>query len=229
MDSLMCHTAGMRSSSFARPGMTVEQITSYSPPPPPAAPASVRSSPVAPTSSAWLAPLRDLLGQRQARVEEQRLVAVPEKFWKFRREPGREQAVEHRGQHDEQHHAPAMSWRSREKRPNSTKQVWTSSPSMRGPAFGVPHEATIETIRLAGQFEALPLDPVYSGKGLAGLIALIRQGRWRNDEDVIFPAHGRRAGAFRLPECARHLSGRAESSPEDGRLQVRILLTCAEL
>ena len=81
---------------------------------------------------------------------------------------------------------PAMSWRSREKRPTSTKQVWKSSPSMRGPAYGVPHEATIETIRLAGQFEALPLDPVYSGKGLAGLIALIRQGRWRNDEDVIF-------------------------------------------
>jgi L-cysteate sulfo-lyase len=57
---------------------------------------------------------------------------------------------------------------------------------MRGPAYGVPREATIEAIRLAGQFEALPLDPVYSGKGLAGLIALIRQGRWRNDEDVIF-------------------------------------------
>ena len=55
-----------------------------------------------------------------------------------------------------------------------------------GPAYGVPHEATIEAIRLAGQLEALPLDPVYSGKGLAGLIALIRQGRWRNDEDVIF-------------------------------------------
>jgi L-cysteate sulfo-lyase len=55
-----------------------------------------------------------------------------------------------------------------------------------GPAYGVPHEATIEAIRLAGQFEALPLDPVYSGKGLAGLIALIRQGRWRKDEDVIF-------------------------------------------
>ena len=55
-----------------------------------------------------------------------------------------------------------------------------------GPAYGVPHEATIEAIRLAGQLEALPLDPVYSGKGLAGLIALIRQGRWRKDEDVIF-------------------------------------------
>jgi L-cysteate sulfo-lyase len=55
-----------------------------------------------------------------------------------------------------------------------------------GPVYGVPHEATIEAIRLAGQLEALPLDPVYSGKGLAGLIALIRQGRWRKDEDVVF-------------------------------------------
>jgi L-cysteate sulfo-lyase len=55
-----------------------------------------------------------------------------------------------------------------------------------GPAYGIPHEATIEAIRLAGQLEALPLDPVYSGKGLAGLIALIRQGRWRKDEDVVF-------------------------------------------
>jgi L-cysteate sulfo-lyase len=55
-----------------------------------------------------------------------------------------------------------------------------------GPAYGVPHQATIEAIRLAGQLEALPLDPVYSGKGLAGLIALVRQGRWRADEDVIF-------------------------------------------
>ncbi|WP_426614139.1 D-cysteine desulfhydrase family protein [Bradyrhizobium sp. McL0616] len=55
-----------------------------------------------------------------------------------------------------------------------------------GPAYGVPHEATIEAIRLAGKSEALVLDPVYSGKGLAGLIAMIRQGRWRSDEDVVF-------------------------------------------
>jgi L-cysteate sulfo-lyase len=55
-----------------------------------------------------------------------------------------------------------------------------------GPAYGVPHEATIDAIRLAGKLEALALDPVYSGKGLAGLIAMIHQGRWRNDEDVIF-------------------------------------------
>lgn len=55
-----------------------------------------------------------------------------------------------------------------------------------GPAYGVPHAATIEAIRLAGRLEALSLDPVYSGKGLAGLIALIREGRWRNEDDVVF-------------------------------------------
>ena len=55
-----------------------------------------------------------------------------------------------------------------------------------GPAYGVPHALTIEAIRLAGRLEALPLDPVYSGKSLAGLIALIREGRWRKNDDVVF-------------------------------------------
>src|SRR5258706_1761385 len=64
-----------------------------------------------------------------------------------------------------------------------------------GPAYGVPHEVTIEAIRLAGRLEALPLDPVYSGKGLAGLIALVRQGRWRRDEFFVFLPPG---GAPRL-------------------------------
>jgi L-cysteate sulfo-lyase len=65
-----------------------------------------------------------------------------------------------------------------------------------GPAYGVPHEATIEAIRLAGRLEALALDPVYSGKGLAGLIALIREGRWRADEDVIFVHTGGEPALF---------------------------------
>lgn len=55
-----------------------------------------------------------------------------------------------------------------------------------GPAYGVPHAATIEAIRLGAQLEALVLDPVYSGKGLAGLVALIRAGRWTSGQDVVF-------------------------------------------
>lgn len=55
-----------------------------------------------------------------------------------------------------------------------------------GPAYGVPHAAAIEAVGLAGRLEALVLDPVYSGKGLAGLIELIGRGRWAADADVIF-------------------------------------------
>jgi L-cysteate sulfo-lyase len=55
-----------------------------------------------------------------------------------------------------------------------------------GPAYGVPHDATVEAIRQGAALEALILDPVYSGKGLAGLIALIREGRWMADQDVVF-------------------------------------------
>jgi L-cysteate sulfo-lyase len=47
-----------------------------------------------------------------------------------------------------------------------------------GPAYGVPHDATIEAIRLAGALEGLPVDPVYC--------AMIRDGRWSAGEDVIF-------------------------------------------
>jgi L-cysteate sulfo-lyase len=55
-----------------------------------------------------------------------------------------------------------------------------------GPAYGVPRQATVEAIRLGAALEALILDPVYSGKGLAGLIALIRDGRWTKDQDIVF-------------------------------------------
>lgn len=55
-----------------------------------------------------------------------------------------------------------------------------------GPAYGVPHQATVEAIRLGASLEGLVLDPVYSAKGLAGLIALIRAGRWTSGQDIVF-------------------------------------------
>ncbi len=55
-----------------------------------------------------------------------------------------------------------------------------------GPAYGVIHDATREAIGIAARLEALLLDPVYSGKGLAGLMALIREGRWSDRDNVVF-------------------------------------------
>ncbi len=70
-----------------------------------------------------------------------------------------------------------------------------------GPAYGVPHAATVEAIRMGAALEGLVLDPVYSGKGLAGLIALIRAGRWRPDQDIVFVHTGGAPALF----AYRHL------------------------
>ncbi len=55
-----------------------------------------------------------------------------------------------------------------------------------GPGYGVPTEACLEAIRLAARTEALLLDPVYTGKTLAGLIDQARRGEIGPDETVVF-------------------------------------------
>ncbi len=45
-----------------------------------------------------------------------------------------------------------------------------------GPGYGLPTGQTIEAIRLAAEQEGLLLDPVYTGKAMAGLIDLCRRG-----------------------------------------------------
>jgi L-cysteate sulfo-lyase len=55
-----------------------------------------------------------------------------------------------------------------------------------GPAFGVVTAAAQEAIHLAARTEALVLDPVYTGKTMAGLIAHIRAGQFSKDQTVVF-------------------------------------------
>jgi L-cysteate sulfo-lyase len=55
-----------------------------------------------------------------------------------------------------------------------------------GPGYGQSTPEMVEAIRLLARTEGILLDPVYSGKGMAGLIALIRAGRFRKDENVVF-------------------------------------------
>lgn len=54
------------------------------------------------------------------------------------------------------------------------------------PGYGQLNDATLEAIFLAAQNEALFCDPVYSGKALAGTIALIRQGHIKRDAGILF-------------------------------------------
>jgi D-cysteine desulfhydrase family pyridoxal phosphate-dependent enzyme len=56
----------------------------------------------------------------------------------------------------------------------------------RGPGYGIPTAGTMEAIELAAREEALVLDPVYTGKSMAGLIGHAREGRIAADDVVVF-------------------------------------------
>lgn len=74
-------------------------------------------------------------------------------------------------------------------------------------AYGVADQTTEEAVRLAARSEALALDPVYSGKGMAGLIGLARQGRFRSGGAVVWIHTGGSPGIFAYPTTMARLSG----------------------
>ena len=55
-----------------------------------------------------------------------------------------------------------------------------------GQGYAIPTEQCIDAIRLVAQTEAIYLDPVYTGKAMAGLIDLIKKGRFKKTDSVIF-------------------------------------------
>lgn len=55
-----------------------------------------------------------------------------------------------------------------------------------GDGYGIPADSTLESIMLASQMEGILLDPVYSGKGFAGLVAMCRDGFFKADDNVVF-------------------------------------------
>jgi L-cysteate sulfo-lyase len=55
-----------------------------------------------------------------------------------------------------------------------------------GESYGLPTDETVEAVELAARFEGLVLDPVYSGKGFAGLIGLVRARRFGPGDNVLF-------------------------------------------
>ncbi|MEM6301816.1 MAG: D-cysteine desulfhydrase [Pseudomonadota bacterium] len=55
-----------------------------------------------------------------------------------------------------------------------------------GEGYGIPAQSTLEAIELFARHEGILLDPVYSGKGAAGLIDLVRQGAFGTDENIVF-------------------------------------------
>lgn len=68
-----------------------------------------------------------------------------------------------------------------------------------GDGYGVPTAGMVEAVNLVARTEGILLDPVYSGKGMAGLIDLIRKGHFEKDDNVVFLHTGGSISLFGYP------------------------------
>lgn len=65
-----------------------------------------------------------------------------------------------------------------------------------GEGYGIPTDTMIEAVRLAASAEGILLDPVYTGKGFAGLLGNIADGRFSESDNVVFLHTGGSAALF---------------------------------
>ena len=66
-----------------------------------------------------------------------------------------------------------------------------------GDGYGVPTDASQEAIELAARTEALFLDPTYTSKAMAALIAFVRQQKFVAGQRILFWHTGGQVGLFR--------------------------------
>lgn len=65
-----------------------------------------------------------------------------------------------------------------------------------GEGYGIPTAAMVAATNMVARNEGILLDPVYSGKGMAGLIGQIKTGQITDEGDVIFLHTGGAASLF---------------------------------
>jgi L-cysteate sulfo-lyase len=65
-----------------------------------------------------------------------------------------------------------------------------------GQGYGIPTDGMAEAVIMLARSEGIFLDPVYSGKGMAGLIDLVRKGTFAAEENIVFLHTGGQVGLF---------------------------------
>jgi 1-aminocyclopropane-1-carboxylate deaminase/D-cysteine desulfhydrase-like pyridoxal-dependent ACC family enzyme len=55
-----------------------------------------------------------------------------------------------------------------------------------GPGYGTPTEACVDAVKLFARTEGVILDPIYTGKAAAGMIAHIKEGRYGKGDTLVF-------------------------------------------
>lgn len=69
-----------------------------------------------------------------------------------------------------------------------------------GEAYGVPTQGMIDAVTLLARAEGILLDPVYTGKGMAGMLTLIAASRFNRDDTLVFLHTGGMPGLFAYQE-----------------------------
>jgi len=55
-----------------------------------------------------------------------------------------------------------------------------------GPGYSLPTPQMAEAVRMLARLEGILMDPVYTGKAMAGLIDLVRKGYFKKEENILF-------------------------------------------
>jgi len=65
-----------------------------------------------------------------------------------------------------------------------------------GAGYGLSTSESVEAIKMLARLEGILLDPVYSGKAMAGLIDLVHKGEFHKGQNIVFIHTGGSAGLF---------------------------------
>jgi D-cysteine desulfhydrase len=72
--------------------------------------------------------------------------------------------------------------------------------AQRGPGYGQLTREAVDAVRFLASHEGLLLDPVYSAKAFAGLLAQARRGEFARDENILFVMTGGTPALFAYRE-----------------------------
>ena len=75
-----------------------------------------------------------------------------------------------------------------------------------GARYGVPTDEAVQAILLAARTEGIVLDPVYTGKAMAGLIDLAKKGMLDRNRTTVFLHTGGSPALFAFEETFRPLA-----------------------
>lgn len=81
-----------------------------------------------------------------------------------------------------------------------------------GEGYGIPSEEGLEAIRVAARLDGLILDPIYTGKGMAGLLGHAVEGRLQSEDLVVFHHTGGVPAVFTYAEQLHSIAPEASLS-----------------